>query len=186
MGLSDKKNSFNGDYFITQGTITECTIEYNVASVNDESKVSDVVLKVTMECEKKEGGTYNKYLTIAGNFKRDMRNLVLDWGSAFKIRDFFTILGIKDWETDDMGNFPDWIIKAAIGKSPFALSYRSEKQDGTASYRTYNNIHTNAQKLEELFIKQVASKYPPYKYKPEGSVDDDASLDVSGGIELPF
>lgn len=182
MALSGENNggAFDANYFVQKATVKKCTIQYRQANKFDADKVSDVVLDIVLDVAKKDGSTFEKTVTISGNYKRNGDNTVAGWSTAFKIKAFFNTMGLNSWSTDDLGVFPENLTSGVIGKSLWLLSYRSTVNgDGKRQYRTYKLFGRTAEEVETRFLKEVDGDYPPYQYEPA----DDGSSFPYGDIE---
>lgn len=172
MGLkSSNYEPTKSPFFIQEGEITDAKIIYGFVTETEPPRTYDIALGLIVKLTKKDNTSYTKEIYIKGDYKKE-GDLVTEWGSAFKIASNLANLGIPRFETDDLGIIPADIIRQAIGKRIFILSYIYEKSDGTAGYRTYDFVHVDKNKLLARFEKNAANeKYPPYKYKPELASD---------------
>lgn len=168
MALSGQNSTGGGaNYYINSGVVKSVEVEYNKANQNDPDKITDVELKVVLDMIKDSGEHFDKSIFVSGNYKKDeITNQIIDWGSAFKIRQFFNVCGLTKWSTDDFGILPDYLAKDAVGHTIYTISYRSSDDSGEPKYRTYKMVAKNAEQIEKMFTKDVNGDYPPWKYEP--------------------
>ena len=124
-------------------------------------------------------------MNFFGDFKRDDSRQISDWGSAFKVRNLFTSLGITGQLTPE-GKFPSAMVEALPGKSFYRLQYVSrERDDGKLGYSDWSDdIETeNPENLAKKFFKSVERGYPK-NYHPE-LVDNDDDMDFPPKQEAP-
>ena len=174
MALSGANGTGGGaNYYINSGVVKSVKVDYNIVNNNNPDKVTDVQLEVVLDSIKDSGEHFDKTIWVAGNYKKqDISNQIMDWGSAFKIRQFFNVCGLTKWSTDDFGILPDYLAKDAVGQTVFTISYRSSDDAGEPKYRTYKMVAKNAEQIEKMFLKDVAGEYAPWKYEP--NVEDDS------------
>lgn len=81
--------------------------------------------------------------TVYGDFKKDDNGTVINWGGAFKVRDFVKVLTGKDMQIDtDNPVIDPTLIDECLGKSFLRLSYKAGiKDDGvTTKYNDWNTV----------------------------------------------
>lgn len=171
MALSGNSGIGGKNYYINSGIVKSVDIKYNVPVKSASDKITDVEMVVVLDMVKENGEHFDKSIYISGNYKRnEITNQVDDWGSAFKIRQFFNVAGLNKWTTDDFGILPEGIAKQAEGATIYTISYLSSDDEGT-KYRTYKMVAKSAEQIEKMFLKDVAGDYPPYKYEPKVEED---------------
>lgn len=158
-------NSFDMNYFIQKAKVKSVDVKYRELVNN---KLVDITLTVVFDVFKKDNTTFEKTVKIFGNYDRDETNMtVKGWGSAFKIKMFFNACNLTNWHTDDMGVLPKSLLDSAIGKEVYMLSYRTDEfNNDKRVYYTYKIFGRTSSEVEERFLKDIQSDYPPYNYSP--------------------
>ena len=123
------------------------------------------------------GQDFQPEFNVFGDFKRDdQTRQIADWGSAFKIKNLFTNLGITG-ELNDDGSIPEEMLKQLPGKEFFRLQYVSRiKDDGKPGYSDWTDQieATDPKRLANAFFKSVDRGYPK-NYRPDLLDEDDAT-----------
>lgn len=165
MGLKTKENTnplAEKGIFISKAKITKATI-------TDGSEYTtwkpDIAVKITFDV----GASFEPVDTIAGSFKKDISGEVIDWGSAFKVADFFKIaLGNPDLELTEDNSIPEEWLSQIIGTEIYRLTYvyGFNADTNKGKYKPWDLYNKNPEKLIEAFHKSVAKGYPK-DYNPE-------------------
>jgi hypothetical protein len=115
------------------------------------------------------GKDFQPTMSFFGDFKRDPRSgEILDWGSAFKIRNLFSAFGIEG-EVAENGTISDGLVNRLFGKEFYRLQYVSgEKYDGKLKYSDWTDQIEieNPDNLARAFFRSVEKGFPK-NYKPE-------------------
>lgn len=188
MALSGKSTgNGNAPYYVNSGVIKAAELQYAVPNENDPNKVSDVVLKLVLECTKNDGTTYEKKIDVPGNYKTDeATGTFIGWGSAFKVKDVFNTFKLNDWETDDNGIFPVNLCPSIVGKTLWFIKYRTSNVDeeGKRVYYTFKLFGDNAEYAERRFLKDANNeneRFRPYLYDPDGT-DDGTKFEYGANV----
>jgi hypothetical protein len=151
------------DVYVSMHKITKVEIEYDSQSEFNPEIVNDIALKVYYDAGFDEPST----LYINGNLKKDeMTGEVIGWGSAFKIKDFFFVCGVKGDLTDDNKIPEEWLDKV-IGSEVAILRYVKSEEDGKYKFNKWDIIGRNVEALEAKFRKEYMEKGYPKAYSPE-------------------
>lgn len=141
----------------------------------------DLAIKLTLDI----GKSFYPEMLIVGNFKRDEKGDILEgndgWGSAFKVRNFFSKfipLGQVISLTPDNEIPPD-VLALPRGKEFLRLSYvTGRKPSGRLRYSSWDEIATleeGAESLKRRFLNSVTRGFPS-NYHPEVLEPSDASM----------
>jgi hypothetical protein len=132
---------------------------------------------------------WDKTFNSGGNFSKDkMTGEILNWGGAFKVRDFFIATDQKSTlETAlkelESGHIPQAMIDNAIGKMILILSYRNKK-DKTSTWNQVFAPKRDRESMKNYFLNQwkkskSKSNGPfPSNYKAD---DEERSNDFNYG-----
>lgn len=185
MGLSGKQSSGERTpYFIKEAIVMAVDVEYN--KPNNEGETKDVDCVVTMQMDKKDGGTFESKLFLSGNYKKDTRGDISGWGRVFLVKNLINACGIEDFETDKNGVIPVRVWQKIIEDKPkvLVLSYVTKQGEKGLEYRKYGIVDKDRKKLEERFLKEAASDYGVYEYHPE--LIDGGKAAPTSNDEVPF
>jgi hypothetical protein len=140
---------------------------------------------------------FTKKVVIKGDLRRD-RNKVVDWGSAFVVKEFFIKIGcfrglleeeIKDrLQLLEKKQVPADFLVTARKKKIYILDFvRAISDDGKLKYSTWNIVDADPEQLKNAFKASVAKGYPA-NYKPElvGLVADRKEVAVAETVENDF
>ena len=178
MPLKIKSGSLDG--YMGNGIYVDDAIVGTIEDISGKTSkfqqfASDLCIEVRINLQKND---WVKTFNIAGNFTRDVSTKeVTDWGGAFKVRDFFIAVGLKEelenaLKEMESGAIPVGLLEATIGKELRILSYRNKK--GKSS--TWNQVSNPKRKKESFksyflneFEKSKKKKGGPYpsNYEPE-------------------
>lgn len=117
------------------------------------------------------GKDFFPVFTLYGNFKRDADVGITSWGTAFRIKNFFSKLGVRSNRgcfTDELTIPQEWLTEI-IGKEFYKLSYVSgTKEEGGLKYSNWSEISTNTpEELKSRFLKSFTEKGYPKNYQPD-------------------
>jgi len=118
-----------------------------------------------------DGLTFEKNLSVIGNFKRDHQTRdICGWGSAFKVADLFAVLGVSmdDFELDENSRVSDADMKFIIGKELVALDYITD-QGKTRAWDRFGSPD-DAENFGEFFIDDHAKSGYPKNFDPEAKI----------------
>ena len=150
--------------------------------------IPDIYLVLTIDI----GKEWTPEMSFFGDYKRDERSpeVIVDWGSAFKIRNLFSACGIHR-EINDDGTIPGDMVKELTGKKILRLQYVSGvRENGKLKYSDWTEqvlpADGDPRKLAELFFKSVERGYPK-NYSPDVLVEDDSfdTRELNEGISIP-
>jgi hypothetical protein len=177
MGLNTTpkpSSKYGPGVFITEATIIDAQ-DHSGTKPSFLSNTPDVYVVITLDV----GREFTPEMSFFGDFKRDDKNpkVIVDWGSAFKIRNLFSACGVHR-EINDDGTIPPEMIQELIGKKILRLQYISgTKDNGKLKYSDWSEQVFEAtgdpKKLAELFFKSVDRGYPK-NYSPEVLTEDDS------------
>jgi hypothetical protein len=136
----------------------------------------DLGVKLTLDI----GRDFQPEFTITGGVKRETvdghEGVITGWGGAFKVRDFFSNLGIGgDLIADDdkyptIYSIPTTMLEEAKGKQFKRLSYisgvRPSGKTRWADWTEIASINESDEAFVKRFEKGVAKGFPS-NYKPE-------------------
>jgi hypothetical protein len=150
--------------------------------------IPDIYLVVTLDI----GKDWTPEMSFFGDYKRDERNpeVIVDWGSAFKVRNLFTACGIHR-ELNDDGTIPKDMVNDLIGKKILRLQYVSgARENGRLKYSDWSEqvlpANEDPKKLADLFFKSVQRGYPK-NYSPDVLAGDDSfdTQELDGNMGIP-
>ena len=190
MGLSTtpQANSVYGHgVFISEATIINAQ-DHSGTMPSFLKTIPDIYLVLTIDI----GKEWTPEMSFFGDYKRDERSpeVIVDWGSAFKIRNLFSACGIHR-EINDDGTIPGDMVKELTGKKILRLQYVSGvRENGKLKYSDWTEqvlpADGDPRKLAELFFKSVERGYPK-NYSPDVLVEDDSfdTRELNEGISIP-
>lgn len=190
MGLSTtpQANSVYGPgVFISEATIINAQ-DHSGTMPSFLKTIPDIYLVLTIDI----GKEWTPEMSFFGDYKRDERSpeVIVDWGSAFKIRNLFSACGIHR-EINDDGTIPGDMVKELTGKKILRLQYVSGvRENGKLKYSDWTEqvlpADGDPRKLAELFFKSVERGYPK-NYSPDVLVEDDSfdTRELNEGISIP-
>jgi hypothetical protein len=178
MALKVTKDSAGGSKYGTGVFINKVTIA-GVENLSGKCpdflrSAPDVWLKLTLDV----GRSFQPTMDFFGEFKRDDQTReIIDWGSAFKVKNLLANLGIEGNLGED-GSLPKAMIEQLVGKEFYRLQYVSKlKENGKLQYSDWTDaVETeNPERLAKAFLKSVERGYPR-NYSPDlvDSGSDDA------------
>jgi hypothetical protein len=150
--------------------------------------IPDIYLVVTLDI----GKDWTPEMSFFGDYKRDERNpeVIVDWGSAFKVRNLFTACGIHR-ELNDDGTIPKDMVNDLIGKKILRLQYVSgARENGRLKYSDWPEqvlpANEDPKKLADLFFRSVQRGYPK-NYSPDVLAGDDSfdTQELDGNMGIP-
>ena len=183
LSINEKKDA--GEGIVVQ--------QVSIASIEDISNSTPPFLSMPCDLGVKMsldiGRDFQPDFMITGALKRDTEGIIIGWGGAFKIRDFFANLGISgDLVPDDIErpttySIPQALMDAAKGQQFLRLSYVcGKKPNGKTRWADWTDIGSIAEGetvLIQRFKKSVAKGYPS-NFKPESEPINET------GPESPF
>ncbi len=138
-------------------------------------------------------------MILKGDLRRD-KNRIVDWGSAFVVKDFFIKLGcfkgLIDEEIKERIRLlekkqvpADFLVKA-IKKKICILDYvKGISEEGKLKYSTWNIVDVDPEQLRNAFKKSVAKGFP-LNYKPDlmdNAIDkNEAVVSAPSDDDFPF
>jgi hypothetical protein len=127
------------------------------------AKAFDLAIKVTFDI----GRSFDKSVTIFGNFKRDSQGKIEDLGGAFKVMRFFEELGIKGTLTPSQ-DIPIAWLTAVEAKECCILDYlvgTKETDPTKGKYFTWDMVSKDEETLVMEFFRNVQKGFPK-KFNP--------------------
>lgn len=117
------------------------------------------------------GKSFTPELNVFGAFKRNANNEIVQWGSAFKIKNLYEALCPEMLgELADQYVISDEALERMKGKEILRLSYVYKRSnDGKVKYIDWNDIGTpekGEQELTDRFLRSVRAGFPK-NYSPE-------------------
>jgi hypothetical protein len=155
-----------------------------VTDIQDESNKSkaDVSIKVTVQ---QEGWEYPGTMYISGWHKTDDLGQIEDWGSSFKVKEFFENCGVQGEFTDDAGRLLPHTLQRAMGAEIWTLRYPSSRIEGKrVCWDRSANVLKGKNHLLELWKKDRANGYPK-DYIESGQTETSTDTDFPFGANLP-
>ncbi len=190
MGLSTTPQSssvYGPGVFISEATIIDAQ-DHSGTMPSFLKTIPDVYLVVTLDI----GKDWTPEMSFFGDFKHDDKNpkVIVDWGSAFKVRNLFTACGIHRNINDD-GTIPGDMVKDLTGKKILRLQYVSGvRENGKLKYSDWTEqvlaADEDPKKLADLFFKSVQKGYPR-NYAPDVLAEDDSfdTQELETGMGIP-
>lgn len=154
-------------FFVQSWIVNDIQILYK-----GENSFSDIQLIITAN-----NGKFDKKIYIGGNYKKD-GDIIVDWGSAFKVRDALSLFDI-DGNIDDDGKFVG-NITSAIGKEFIAISYISDRlYNDKPTYKVWDNIKAKGKETE----LQIAFENSIFRGYPKDFAPDLLKADIIAKVE---
>lgn len=128
----------------------------------------DLAVEVTFKILK---NNWDRTVTIGGNFKKDEQTgAVIDWGAAFKVRNFFLDLGIaaEDMNLEDDNSIPLHLLAKAEGRQCLMLSYRN-KRGKSSSWDQIALATGDREEFKKSFLDEWNRSGYPRNYSPDSS-----------------
>jgi hypothetical protein len=141
--------------FITKATV-KSVVDLSRQPLQYLNKAFDLAIKIKFDI----GRSFDKEVTVFGNFKRNTDASIASFGSAFKVAKFFEILGINGSLTPTNELPLEWFAQS-IGKSCFVLDYVvGIKDNGKPKYFTWDMFGPDDATLAIEFFKGVQKGFP--------------------------
>jgi hypothetical protein len=141
--------------FITKATV-KSVVDLSRQPLQYLNKAFDLAIKIKFDI----GRTFDKEVTVFGNFKRNADASVASFGSAFKVAKFFETLGINGSLTPTNELPLEWFAQS-IGKTCYVLDYVvGIKDNGKPKYFTWDLFGFDDELLVNDFYKGVKKGFP--------------------------
>lgn len=165
--------------FVNKAVIADAIAGYDTSMFEGSEYKDDVALFLKLD---QEGLNFQKDLYIGGNHKQE-NGQAAGWGSSFKVKLVFDVLGIEG-DLDDEQHFTDETIAALVGREIHFLQYSSKMKDnGKVRYSDYRIIDAPqgendtaediAARLNERFQKDLDGGWMK-NYKPASILREEA------------
>jgi hypothetical protein len=187
LNTNPKQSSYGPGVYISEATIVSAE---DKSGTKPEFLSSTPSLYIAIKLD--IGKDFQPEMSFFGDFKRDEQNpaVIVDWGSAYRVRNLFTAAGIHRNINED-GSIPQDMIEDLIGKKILRLQYVSGRKDnGKLKYYDWNDMVLGAKddpkRFADLFFKSVERGYPK-NYSPEALAEDTGPIaqEDEKGMEIP-
>ncbi len=196
LNRNENGNGYMKGVFVTEATVINLQdLSGKPTYKENPDSTHDLAIQIEFDISK----SFTKKVILKGDLRRD-KNRIVDWGSAFVVKDFFIKLGcfkgLIDEEIKERIRLlekkqvpADFLIKA-IKKKICILDYvKGISEEGKLKYSTWNIVDVDPEQLRNAFKKSVAKGFP-LNYKPDlmdNAIDkNEAVVAAPSDDDFPF